>query len=409
MNLPPNIDNAPGLTWKPRKGGWEARWQCRTDLRKRGYPLKSVGLWRGAEPSELEMDFIKERCTALQTEMLIWGRGGIATVSVFDGTLKSLIACYQTDKDSPYRKKRYHTRGHYDTLCRRLETDLGSKNIAELKARNVQHWNDEIMETGKVAMAHALVGQLRTLSSFGATFLEDTECERLCGVLSRMRFAMPKPRKDHLTAEQVVAVRMQAHEHRRPSIALAQAIQFEAMLRQRDVIGEWVPMSEPVLSLTTDGNQKWLRGIRWEEVNENYILTHITSKRQKEITVDLRLASMVMEELGGLPRSAYPATGPIIICETTGIPWSQHEFRRYWRKCATKAGVPKHVFNMDSRAGAITEATQAGAPLESIKQAATHSDIGMTQRYARGQEEKTADVQRARAEFRKNKPGTNEG
>jgi hypothetical protein len=29
------------------------------------------------------------------------------------------------------------------------------------------------------------------------------------------------------------------------SIALAQAIQFDCALRQKDVIGEWVPESEP--------------------------------------------------------------------------------------------------------------------------------------------------------------------
>jgi site-specific recombinase XerD len=58
---------------------------------------------------------------------------------------------------------------------------------------------------------------------------------------------------------------------------------------------------------------------------------------------------------------------------------------------------------MDSRAGAITEATEAGADLEHIKQAATHSDISMTQRYSRGAEEKTAGVMRQRAEYRANK------
>jgi hypothetical protein len=34
-------------------------------------------------------------------------------------TLPSLIASYRTDVDSPYRKLRFHTRQHYDTLCKR--------------------------------------------------------------------------------------------------------------------------------------------------------------------------------------------------------------------------------------------------------------------------------------------------
>ena len=59
---------------------------------------------------------------------------------------------------------------------------------------------------------------------------------------------------------------------------------------------------------------------------------------------------------------------------------------------------------MDSRAGAITEATDAGADLEHIRHAATHSDISMTQRYSRGDADKTAGVLRQRVAHR-NKQG----
>ncbi len=172
------------------------------------------------------------------------------------------------------------------------------------------------------------------------------------------------------------------------------------MLRQKDVIGEWVPINEPGMSDVTTGNSKWFRGLRWEEIDSNMILRHVTSKRQKEVTAELRLAPMVMEEL-----PARRASGPVIICEHTGIPWTAHEFRRHWRKLATAVGVPKTVRNMDSRAGAITEATQAGADLDHIKHAATHSDIGMTQRYSRDAAAKTANVMRKRVEYR-NKTGT---
>lgn len=71
-----------------------------------------------------------------------------------------------------------------------------------------------------------------------------------------------------------------------------------------------------------------------------------------------------------------------------------------WRMIATEAGVPKKVRNMDSRAGAITEATDAGAELEHIRHAATHSDIAMTQRYSRGESGKAEEVARKRNEHR---------
>jgi hypothetical protein len=60
---------------------------------------------------------------------------------------------------------------------------------------------------------------------------------------------------------------------------------------------------------------------------------------------------------------------------------------------------------MDSRAGAITEATDAGATLEETRHAATHSDTKMTQRYSRGSSDKIAAVMKKRIEHR-NKKGT---
>jgi hypothetical protein len=48
--------------------------------------------------------------------------------------------------------------------------------------------------------------------------------------LHRMRFAQGKARDQAITAEQVVAVRLEAHRQGYPSIALANAFQFESML-----------------------------------------------------------------------------------------------------------------------------------------------------------------------------------
>jgi hypothetical protein len=409
MSNPPKIDNAPGLTWKLLKGGWEARWRARTDLIERGYAFKSLRLWRGWEPTPADVYYITDHCNELQTEMLVWGRGGIPIMGKFDDTVASLIDCYQTDLDSPYHKLRYRTRLYYNSLCGRIRKDVGEKKIEELKARQVLHWHEEFIAADHIAMGHSVIGMLRILCGFGATLLEDNQCARLSTVLSNMRFKMSKPRNSVLTAEQAIAVRAKAHELGKHSIALAQAFQFECMFRQKDVIGEWVPSSEPGITDILDGNNKWLRGIRWEEIDENFILTHVTSKRQKEITVDLKIAGMVMEELGNVARDRLPARGPIIVADGKGIPWYHVEFRRNWRIAADAAGVPKTVRNMDSRAGAITEATEAGADIEHIKQAATHSDISMTQRYARGAEEKTAGVMRQRAEHRANKRNANEG
>lgn len=104
-------------------------------------------------------------------------------------------------------------------------------------------------------------------------------------------------------------------------------------------------------------------------------------------------------------RHLLPASGPLIINDVTGLPWTANEYRRKWRLVATKAGVPKNVWNMDSRSGAISEAIQAGAPIEFVRHAATHSDVSQTADYDRTQAESTAKVMKLRAEAR-NRPKT---
>lgn len=402
---PPQIKDAPGLVWRRRVNEWVATWQARSDLGKRGFRPKTVPLWRGQAPDDLARADIQDQCNRLQREMLIWGRGGLPDAPIkLDGTLKSLCDCYRRDADSGFDKKEHKTRLYYEALMKRIVADKGNELLRDLKGRVFLRWHEDLTERG-IAMAHAIMGMMRTLVSFGANILEDKECERLRGLLSGMKFKQPKPRNERLTAEQATAIRKMAHEEGLHSIALAQAIQFECMLRQKDVIGEWMPQSEPGLSDVLHGPEKWMKGVRWEYIDENLILRHTTSKRKKEVEINLALAPMVMEELEWLriDTGKVPTRGPIVISDYTGLPWHGQHFRRHWRKVADFAGVPKSVRNMDSRAGAITEATEAGAELEHIKQAATHGDISMTQRYARNQRGKTDNVLRLRVEHRNKK------
>jgi hypothetical protein len=422
---PPKLGHeAPGLVWRPRQNGWAATWQARSDIVKRGYLPKTVPLWTGSEPSELDAQQIAMRCATLQSEMLMFARG-VEPISpnAFAGTLRTLINAYQTDKDSPYQKNRYHVRRSRDNMLRRISAKHGREQLSDIKARILLAWHQDWSAGGtKVAAGAAFIGQLRTLFSFGATLLEDSDCERLCGVLHKMRFPGTKPRGVRVTADYAGSVCDMARDNFGwPSMALAQAFQFECTLRQKDVIGEWVPLSEPGISAIARDGEKWLRGITWQEVDENLILRHITSKKQKETEVDLKLAPMVLKELqmeiGDEPlivvdevtkkvtvnRHLLPASGAIIISEITGYPWSANEYRRKWRKVANACGIPKDVFNMDSRSGAISEGILAGAQGEWVQQAATHSDIKQTMDYTRIQAEATAKVMRLRMENR-NKP-----
>src|SRR6185369_1000868 len=133
-------------------------------------------------------------------QMLVWARGGPTETVSFDGTIGGLIKAYQTDKDSTYHRMRYGTRRNHDRMLRRITDQHGDVELAEIGARMVMAWHKEWSADGKVAMGHGFIGQIRTLVGFGATMLEDRECERLAGILHRMRFQMAKPRSERMTA-----------------------------------------------------------------------------------------------------------------------------------------------------------------------------------------------------------------
>jgi hypothetical protein len=314
-----------------------------------------------------------------------------------------LIQSYRTDAASTYGKLRYKTREHYDCLCKCIEADLGEREIGEIKTRDLILTHQAWMLRG-IPMSHALIGMLRTLCGYGNVILEDDACVRMSVRMHAMRFQMGKPRVSRITAGQVIAIRNEARRTGRYSIATCQAFQFDCMFRQKDCIGEWVPETEPGDSDTLDNGFKWLRGIRWDEIDADMVLRHTTSKRQKDVEINLNLASMVLEELRFdyliLERKRLPIAGPVIINEETNLPYNAWEYRRIWRQIARACGIPDSVFSMDTRAGAISEATDAGASLELVRHAATHSDVSTTARYSRGSTDKIAEVMRIRSEAR---------
>ena len=315
--------------------------------------------------------------------------------------LRDVIDAYQTDPLSSFHKQRFHVRQNHAGMLRRIRDQHGATPLGDITGRTLIEWHAGWKGADKVSMAHSMVGQLRTVFSFGFTHLADPQCERISQVLHRLKFPMAGARSERITADQADAVRTWAHIVGWHSLALAQAFQFELILRQKDVIGEWVPLDEPGQSNEVWGDQKWLRGIRWSEINDDLILRHVTSKKQKPIEVDLKLSPMVLEELAFLDQIP-DGDEPVIINEATGMPWTASEYRRKWRILARYAGVPHNVFNMDSRSGGISEAFEAGVTPERIQKSATHSDLRMTSRYNRGDQLQAAsEVQRGRATQRR--------
>ena len=308
-------------------------------------------------------------------------------------TLEQLIDSYRIDPDSDFLKLKYQVRTKHDGELTRVSKKHGRTQLQDIQLRTLTAWYSDALADGKVAKARSLVCRLRELFRFGFLFLEDTDCHRLFVALRKLQVDMSPPRRVEMTADHARAICKTAREHFGwHSIALAQALQFELLLGQKDVIGEWVPIGEAGESDVVRQGRKWLRGLRWSDIDKNLILRHRVGSSGRKIEVDLRTAPMVLEELkillayprdertmeemfvdirkmieslaaDALPHgnvlapepltldqltNSLPDSGPLIICDTNGVPWSTPEFRRKWRLVAKKAGVPANVTNRDS-------------------------------------------------------------
>ena len=313
--------------------------------------------------------------------------------------LRTLMSAYRTDPVSNFGKLEYCTRRYYTRLMAQIERSHGDVDVATIKGRTVHEWHQAWTDGGrKVSMGHALVGMLRTLTNFGFFALDDEACQRLALLLSKGRFANGKPRTVHITREQVMAICDAARAAGLPMVALACAIQFDLTWRQKDVLGEWLPIAEPGLSDVLANGRKWVKGLRWEEIDADLVVHHVTSKRKKLSEPDLKLAPLVMAELGRMFPDGLPAHGPVILDQRHGLPYAADDFREQWRKLATACGVPLNVQNRDARAGAISEAIAMGAQAAHVRDAATHSDVSQTMDYSRATRENTHTVQRMRME-----------
>lgn len=282
----------------------------------------------------------------------------------FDGTFAGLIDVYRTHEESPYHKLKHNVRANYDQGINRLRREFGQDRIGSWSAARIQEiYDTQWSAGGKVAMGASMIAKLRLLSSFGSVVLNDDDCIRLNVILGSMRFPQARGRTEVLTYEHARKIRAAAHrEFNWPSIALAQALQFEIpKLHQKDILGEWLPLSEPGAADVVNGPNKWVGGLVWSDIDENMMLRREfnsgRAEQAKLISCDLKRFAMVMEEIHNIP--PWKRSGPLVICEYSGLPWSASEFRRKWRLVADKAGVPANIKITDGMRGSAEQSSEA--------------------------------------------------
>jgi hypothetical protein len=381
-------DNMPGhKTRRNRDGSVRHGWAARHDLVKAGYQPKWVRLHYDFS-NPIERTLAAAACQKLQAEMLAWAAGARAAERPFDGTVAGLVRLYQRDPASPYEELKWNTRRTYDQVLRVIEKAFGQRSLAALHIDDFRRWYKEAAKpkenggSARIRKAHGIISMFRRLFSYGVT-AELSECSRLDRILASARFKQPGRRRRKLELEHVQSFVAKALELSRVSLALGTALQFETTLRQRDVVGEWEPMS---VGADQSGivlrGRRWGRGLTWADISDRMIIVKETSKTGADVAHDLKLCPIVLSVLDKIPASSR--IGPLIIDENTNRPYAEHAYAREWRVIARAAGIPDWIWNMDARAGGISEGDDAGADLDLLRSAAGHTQASTTARYVRG-------------------------
>lgn len=382
--------DAPGLLKKPSGAKYWAASRVVRD--PKDFPLKTVRL----HGTDIE---IASRCRALSAELRQYLSHHENAAPAFDGTVAALIRLYETDEDSPYRGVRVNTRDSYDYNLRILKRTVGGRYIASLTRKDFAAWHRSYalpkVKDGlpRVRRAHGLMTMLRMLLGFGKSMRLDG-CRDALEVLDEMTFATPERRGAAITLAQAEAVIDKALEIGARSIALGQAAQFELGLRQIDVIGQW---TEGAGGIAHDG-KRWSGGLTWADLTADRLAKR-TSKTGQEGVWNPAEYPLLVKVIAAFAEDER--IGPAVIDERSGQPYrARDSYSKRWRTVADLAGIPSTVWNMDSRAGALSEANDAGATITDMQQFATHATPQTTQRYIRRTGEAISRVAEARRKHR---------
>lgn len=388
-----------GIKWRARRRGDPVPyWFASRRAIEKGYPVKAVNLSGSSN--------VLERAKRLQTEMLSWLDGPRNLVS-FDGTFRSLLDLYERDPESKFHTIEESSRSSYSVYLRKLYRHIGPLRIDGCDGRDVSRWfaiwrddnGRDRLKRAKMTMA-----VLKAALRFGV-ICRQPGCRDFQIILGELRFETPVSRTHAPTAEQMIAARSAAHENGAPLRALVYALQFETTLRQWDIVGKWVGLSDPRPSAITFKSKKWI-GPMVASIDGRMILKVTPSKTRKTtgvtLTFDLAACPMVQEEIAALTGRS----GPLIVNERTGRPYSPVEFNDGWRADYALAGLPADLWNRDTRAGGVTEGTRSGASKDDRRMLAGHAREETTDIYDREQIEVHRRVMASRTTWRKNSTKT---
>jgi hypothetical protein len=385
----------PGLIARKRKHGHDRLyWSADKVSRKaKDYPERLIPLLSDATEAE-----VIDLCETYTARLKLWLDRGPAPRWLYDGTVGSLCDVFERHSESPIHEVRRNTAESYIDSLRVIRATVSARAVRALSPIEVKGWYSKWhapkVEGGpeRVKRAHDAVATLRMILNFGHA-LGYAECGALVDGLSKIRFERSRPREGAMTidhARAFIATALARGDSRGLSMAIGVATQFETMLRQKDVIGEW--------SSDASGRETWSGPYTWESIPGG-IFRLKTSKTGALIAHDLTRLELLWPLIQIVPQAER--SGAIV--KAYGEPIRERSYRKWYRQIARQAGLPDQVWNMDARAGAVTEALESGADIGLVQRSETHASPTMTRRYDRTAEAAPAAVAESRKKARREK------
>jgi hypothetical protein len=315
----------------------------------------------------------------------------------YDGSIGSLCDIFERHPESPIHEVKQNTADSYADSLKVIRAAVAARVVRAVTPIDIKRWYRNWRVPAlpsapeRVKRAHDAVATLRMILRFGYA-LGYKECGDLAAQLSMVQFGRSARRRAEMTLEHArafIGASLARGDRRGLSMAIGVAAQFETMLRQKDVIGEW--------SRDPGGREAWTGAFTWENIPGG-ILRLATSKTGAPAVFDLTRFDMLWPLLKARPQSERAGA---IVTGDDGRPIRERSYRKWYRQIARGAGLPDDVWNMDARAGAVTEALESGAPLEDVQRAATHSHSATTLGYERRVESSISAIAAARRRARK--------
>jgi hypothetical protein len=412
--MPPR-GNTPGLKRGRRNlRYWIARQVVRDTM---GFPDPSIPL-----PREADDAHIAKLCQDYTARLKAWideqNKAEIAdpvpTKTRYDGSVLTACRIYQEHPLSDFHSIKHNTRATYSTSLRLIENTVGKRLIRNLTVLDVKNWYRNWRQPAtpggpeRIKRAHDAISMFRTVMWF-MTSLRKPECKQLAEEMSAVKFEKSAAREQEITYSQVVAFVRAADNMAQKKIipaeralymSIAVAAQFELMLRQADIIGQWAPLN-PAPKLPKgaptliEGAKIWSGFFTWELI-PGWRWRMKTSKSKYRAGQEFTLSNyeLLLPLLEAVPHTQRHGA---IVKGEHGLPVRQSSFGKWFRQIARAANIPDDVWNMDARAGGATEADEAGADIGLISFGLTHTNVQTTERYIRRRSaRKTAELAAAR-------------